>query len=160
MNFEKYMRMALELAEEAFEAGEVPVGCVIADEAGEVIGSGRNRREENSDATAHAELEAIKQACIARCTWRLEGCALFVTLEPCPMCAGAIIQSRIKKVFIGTPDPKSGAVGSILNLFEYNNFNHKVEYEYGILTLDCSNILKEFFKKLRTEKSKLKTPKK
>jgi tRNA(adenine34) deaminase len=153
------MKIALNEAKKAFIKDEIPVGAVLVHN-GKIISRGHNEKESKQDPTKHAEITAIKKAARKLSSWRLNDCELYVTLEPCPMCAGAIIQSRIKKVFIGTPDPKSGAVGSILNLFEYNNFNHKVEYEYGILTLDCSNILKEFFKKLRTEKSKLKTPKK
>ena len=122
MDHETYMRMALELAAEAEGDGDVPVGCVIVKD-GQVIGRGRNRREERGDATAHAEVEAIRDACARTGSWRLTGCTLYVTLEPCPMCAGAIINSRIRTLRYGTRDDKAGCCGSVLNLFE-ERFNH------------------------------------
>ena len=117
MEHEAYMRMALELAREASSEGEVPVGCVIADADGKVIGRGRNRREESADATAHAEIEAIREAGEALGSWRLDGCTLYVTLEPCPMCAGAIINARVPMLVFGAADAVSGSCGSVIDLF-------------------------------------------
>ena len=145
---ERYMYMALALAEEAAGAGEVPVGCVIVDPAGEVIGAGRNRREENGDATAHAEVEAIRQACAALGDWRLEGCALFVTLEPCPMCAGAIINARIPVVVYGAREEKSGSCGSVIDLFS-ENYGFRPKVYGGVLKKECAEVLREFFEKRR-----------
>ena len=122
MNHEQYMRRALELAMEAQAEGDVPVGCVIVQD-GEIVGEGRNRREERGDATAHAELEAIRDACARTGSWRLHGCTLYVTLEPCPMCAGGIINARIDRIYYGAGDEKAGCCGSVLNLFE-ERFNH------------------------------------
>ena len=150
MEREEYMAQALALAREATEAGEVPVGCVIADSEGRVIGRGRNRREERSDATAHAEVEAIRQACAAVGSWRLEGCALYVTLEPCPMCAGAIVNARIPRVVYGASDAKCGAVRSVCGLFDMR-FNHHPSVEAGVLEEECGQLLTEFFQKLRVE---------
>jgi tRNA(adenine34) deaminase len=148
MDFEKYMRMALELAFEAQEAGEVPVGCVVVDGTGTVIGRGRNRREEDSDATAHAELEAIKNACAASGTWRLEDCALFVTLEPCPMCAGAVINARIPTLVYGAREGNTGSCGSVINLFE-ERYGHRPALYGGVLSFECEALLQAFFKRLR-----------
>ena len=143
------MQEALSLANEAFVAGEVPVGCVIADEEGAIIGRGRNRRNETGDATAHAEIEAIKEACTVKNDWRLEGCSIYVTLEPCPMCAGAIINSRIKNVFFGAAEPNSGSCGTVINLFEENYGHHPAVYK-GVSACECSRILKNFFAERRT----------
>lgn len=151
MKNEDYMRLALELAEEAVAEDEVPVGCVII-RNGELVGKGRNRREKQKNALAHAEIEAINEACLKLGGWRLPGCKMYVTLEPCPMCAGAIINARIEKVFFGAYDGKSGALGSILNLFEYE-FNHRPEIYGGILQEECSKLLSGFFKNLRTRNS-------
>lgn len=148
--YESYMRQALELAKEAFDAGEVPVGAVVIYD-GKVIGRGRNRRETDKNALAHAELEAIDQACRTRGGWRLFDCELIVTLEPCPMCAGAIINSRIKKVVYGARDPKAGSVQSVLSLFDYP-YNHKPQVQGGVLQTECSQILTSFFKNLRNKK--------
>lgn len=148
MDMEKYMREALILAREAFDSGEVPVGCVVTDENGAVIGYGRNRREEKSDATAHAEVEAIRMACAARGTWNLSGCALTVTLEPCPMCAGAIINARIQTVIYGAREERSGSCGSVLNLFE-ERYGHRPAIYGGVLRGECEELLREFFKGLR-----------
>ena len=145
---ERYMYMALALAAEAADAGEVPVGCVIVDPAGEVIGAGRNRREENGDATAHAEVEAIRQACAALGDWRLEGCALFVTLEPCPMCAGAIINARIPVVVYGAREEKSGSCGSVIDLFS-ENYGFRPKVYGGVLKEESADVLREFFEKRR-----------
>ena len=142
------MRAALELAREAAEMGEVPVGCVVFDEAGEIIGRGRNRREEARDACAHAEVEAIRAACAARGSWNLSGCGLAVTLEPCPMCAGAIINARISTVVYGAREARSGSVGSVINLFE-ENYGHRPRVYGGVLREECAAVLSEFFRHLR-----------
>jgi len=143
------MSIALVLAQEAAEDGESPVGCVIADASGAVIGRGRNRREKKRIATAHAEIEAIEGACEAIGDWRLSGCTLYVTLEPCPMCAGAIIMSRIDSVYYGARDDVSGSCGSVLNLF-MEPFGHKTRIVGGLLASECSELLRSFFKSLRT----------
>lgn len=148
MDYEKYMRMALELAADAEDHGDVPVGCVIVDSGGRVVGIGQNRREEHKTALGHAEMEAIGNACRSLNSWRLLDCILYVTLEPCPMCAGAIINARIPKVFYGAKDEKAGACGSVLNLFE-ENFNHKPQLIGGILEDECAAILSSFFRKMR-----------
>ncbi len=152
MTHEDYMRTALALAREAAREGEVPVGCVIVKE-GEIIGRGRNRREEDHNALAHAELEAIAQACRTLGGWRLSGCALYVTLEPCPMCAGGIINARIPAVYYGAKDNGIGACGSVLNLFE-ENFRHKPRLVGGILREDCQALLTAFFQDLRKTSKK------
>lgn len=145
MEREEYMALALALAKEAADAGEVPVGCVIADGEGRVIGRGRNRREESCDATAHAEVEAIRQACAALGNWRLEQCSIYVTLEPCPMCTGAIINSRIPTVVFGAREALSGSCGSVIDLFS-ENYGHKPAVFGGVLAEDCAALLKDFFK--------------
>ena len=142
------MRAALALAEEAERAGEVPVGCVIVSETGELLGSGRNRREERGDATAHAEIEAIRQACAARGNWRLEGCTIYVTLEPCPMCAGAIINARIPTVVFGAREEKTGSCGSVIDLFS-ENYGFRPKVYGGILKDACAGLLREFFREKR-----------
>lgn len=144
---ERYMAMALALAKEAGEQGDIPVGCVVVQD-GTVIGTGRNCREARGDATAHAEVEAIRAACAALGSWRLEGCDLYVTLEPCPMCAGAIINARVRRVFYGTRDRAMGACGGVLNLF-MESFPHHPQLVGGILAEDCQMVLSEFFKGLR-----------
>ena len=145
---EKYMRAALDLAREAAAAGEVPVGCVVFTRSGEIIGRGRNRREESSDATAHAEVEAIRAACAALGAWNLSGCGVAVTLEPCPMCAGAIINSRLSPVIYGAKEPNSGSVGSVINLFE-ERYGHRPAVYGGVLAEECAALLAEFFRGLR-----------
>lgn len=145
---EKYMRKALKLAEKASDMGEVPIGCVIVFQD-KIIASGYNRRTTDHNVLAHAEISAIKKACKKMGDWRLEDCTLYVTLEPCQMCAGAIVQARIKKVVIGCMNPKAGCAGSVLNILQMDAFNHQVEIEKGILEEECSNILTSFFKKLR-----------
>lgn len=145
---EKYMRAALDLAREAAAGGEVPVGCVVFTRSGEIIGRGRNRREESSDATAHAEVEAIRAACAALGTWNLSGCGIAVTLEPCPMCAGAIINSRLSPVIYGAKEPNSGSVGSVINLFE-ERYGHRPAVYGGVLAEECAALLAEFFRGLR-----------
>ena len=138
------MDMALALAREAAEQGEVPVGCVVSDREGRIIGRGRNRREEAGDATAHAELEAIREACAALGDWRLEGCTLTVTLEPCPMCAGAIINARIPTVVYGAREPVSGSCGSVIDLF-FERYGHHPRVYGGVREDECSALLRDFF---------------
>lgn len=151
MDREEYMEYALALASRAAEEGEIPVGCVIADADGNIIGRGRNKREESHDATHHAEIEAIREACGSIGDWRLGGCTIYVTLEPCPMCAGAIINSRIKRVVFGAYDPKAGSCGSINNLFDFP-YNHSPEIEGGFMQDECALLLKRFFSDLRKTK--------
>lgn len=148
MDHENFMRLALDLARECTPDGDVPVGCVIAAPDGTILGWGRNRREELGRATAHAEIEAINMACSAVGNWRLEGCTLYVTLEPCPMCAGAIINARIAAVRYGAREDKSGCCGSVLNLFE-ERFNHRPRVYDGLLEEECRGLLEEFFQNLR-----------
>ena len=145
MEREEYMALALALAKEAAQAGEVPVGCVIADGEGRVIGRGRNRREESGDATAHAEVEAIRQACAALGNWRLEKCSIYVTLEPCPMCTGAIINSRIPTVVFGAREALSGSCGSVIDLFS-ENYGHRPAVFGGVLAEDCAALLRDFLR--------------
>lgn len=145
---EQYMEEALRLAEEAESQGEVPVGCVIVDSKGEIIGRGRNRREAEGLATAHAEIIAIEEACRALGDWRLGQCSLYVTLEPCPMCAGAIINARIGKVFYGAKDPTLGAAGSVINLF-LERFGHEPQLVGGLLEEPCGALMTGFFRALR-----------
>lgn len=149
MQREEYMALALSLAQEAAENGEVPVGCVIADADGKVIGRGRNRRQERPDATAHAEVEAIRQACAALGDWRLTGCTLYVTLEPCPMCAGAIVQARLARVVYGAADPRQGCAGSVYRVTEDPAFTHFCPADGGVLEKECRAVLDEFFKNAR-----------
>ena len=146
---EHYMRLAIELAREAGEDGETPVGCVIINDSGAVIGRGRNRREKSCDAAAHAEMEAIRDACGTIGDWRLRGCALYVTLEPCPMCAGAVIMSRIAKVFFGAADKQSGSCGSVINLF-MESYGSSAQITGGLMEEECSALLSVFFKGLRS----------
>lgn len=145
---EKFMKEALKEAKKAKDKLEVPVGCVIVKD-GKIIARAHNQKETRKDTTKHAEILAIEKASKKLEAWRLIDCEMYVTLEPCSMCAGAIINSRIKKVYIGTMDEKTGAVGSVLNLFEDYTFNHKVEVETGIMQEECEEILKDFFKELR-----------
>ena len=144
MEHEKEMRAALVLAREAAELGEIPVGCVVTDAEGNIIGRGRNRREEAGDATAHAEIEAIREACAALGDWRLSGCTLTVTLEPCPMCAGAIINARIPTVVYGAKEPISGSCGSVIDLF-FERYGHHPTVYSGVLEQDCAGLLRDFF---------------
>ena len=143
------MQAALALAREAAAAGEVPVGCVIA-RGSEIVGRGRNRREEGKSALAHAEVEAIAEACRNLGGWRLWDCTLYVTLEPCPMCAGAIVNARIPRVVFGASDKKCGACGSVCDIFSMD-FNHRPQVERGLLSEECSALLTEFFQNLRLE---------
>lgn len=144
---ERFMRLALTLAAEAAAEGEVPVGAVVVRD-GQVVGTGRNRRELGKSALAHAEIEAIQAACVAVGGWRLSGCTLYVTLEPCPMCAGAIINARIDRVVQGTTDPKAGSCGSIVDLFSLP-YNHRPELISGVLESECKASLQAFFQALR-----------
>ena len=148
MDKEKYMEMALALAQEAAEAGDVPVGCVIVDSEGKIIGRGRNRRVESADATAHAEVEAIRQACAHIGDWRLSDCTMYVTLEPCPMCTGAIINARIPRLVFGAREPVSGSCGSVIDLF-CENYGHSPAVYSGVLGEECADTMKRFFKKMR-----------
>ena len=157
MEREEYMRAALALAHAAAADGEVPVGCVIADAEGRIIGRGRNRRERTHRADAHAEMEAIAEACRALGTWRLDGCTLYVTLEPCPMCAGAIINARIPVVVYGAKDPKAGSVGSITDLFSMP-YNHHPQVISGVMETECAGLLRDFFRSLRIRKKSGETP--
>lgn len=145
---EKFMKEALKEARKAYNKLEVPVGCVIVKD-GKIIARAHNLKETKKDTTNHAEILAIKKASRKIGEWRLIDCEMYVTLEPCPMCAGAIINSRIKKLYIGTLDEKTGAAGSVLDLFNDYVFNHKVDVNIGILAHECKSILKEFFKDLR-----------
>ena len=147
MEREEYMRQALALAEEAAGHGDVPVGCVVVKD-GAVIGRGCNRREERGDAVAHAEVEAIRDACARTGSWRLTDCTLYVTLEPCPMCAGAIINARVGTVCYGARDEKAGACGSVLDLFA-ERFNHRPRVYGGVLKEACAALLQDFFHDLR-----------
>lgn len=147
MSHEIFMTRALQLAQEAGERGDVPVGCVIVRD-GVILGEGRNRREERGDATAHAEVEAIRMASQALGSWRLAGCTLYVTLEPCPMCAGAIVNARIDTVRFGAREEKMGCCGSVLNLFE-EGFNHRPRIYGGLMEGACRQLLQDFFEKLR-----------
>ena len=145
---EKYMKEALKEAKKAYEKLEIPVGAVIV-KNGEIIARAYNVKEEKNDTTKHAEILAIQKASKKLKAWRLNDCEMYVTLEPCPMCAGALIQARINKVYIGASDEKTGACGSVLNLLEDYKFNHQVEIEKGICKEECVKILKDFFKELR-----------
>ncbi len=145
---EKFMKKALQEAKKAYNKLEVPVGCIIV-KNGEIIAKAHNLKETKYDTTKHAEILAIQKASKKLQSWRLIDCEMYVTLEPCPMCAGAIINSRIKKIYYGAKDEKTGAIGSVLNLLEDYKFNHKVEVESSILENECQAILKNFFKNLR-----------
>ena len=145
---ERYMKQAITQAKKAAAIGDVPIGCVIVYE-GKVIARGYNRRNKDKTTLAHAELLAIKKASRVLGDWRLEGCTMYVTLEPCQMCAGAIVQARIPKVVAGAMNPKAGCAGSVLDLLHVERFNHQVEFVSGILEEECQNLLSGFFKELR-----------
>lgn len=153
--YEKYMREALYQAQLAYDKDEVPIGAVVVCQ-GEIIGRGYNLREAEQDATLHAEIKAIREANKYLKSWRLEDCELYVTLEPCPMCSGAIINSRIKTVIFGAFDPKAGTVGTFMNLVQDSRFNHQAEVISGILEDECKDLLQNFFKKLRQRKKEQK----
>jgi tRNA(adenine34) deaminase len=145
---ESYMSLALTLEREAYAHGEVPVGAVVAGPDGTVTGRGRNRRQETGDATAHAELEAIREACTALGDWRLSGCALYVTLEPCPMCAGAVINSRVPVLVYGAREALSGSCGSVIDLF-FERYGHRPAVYPGVLKDECAALLRDFFRDKR-----------
>lgn len=148
MNHQDYMRLALEEAKIAFAQGEVPIGAVVVHE-GEVIAKAHNEKELRQDPTAHAEVLAVQRATQALGVWRLSEATLYVTLEPCPMCAGSLVQARLKTLVFGAADLKGGAVGSVTNVLDVNRWNHRVEVVAGILEEECAQILKDFFRKLR-----------
>ena len=148
---EKYMKEAIKQAKKAYKIDEVPIGCVIVYE-GKIIARGYNRRNTDKTTLAHAEISAIKKAARVLGDWRLEGCTIYVTLEPCQMCAGAIVQARADRVVIGCMNPKAGCAGSVINLLQMKQFNHQTELAKGICEEECSTILSEFFKKLRQKK--------
>lgn len=153
MEDNNFMKEAIKEAKKAYQKEEVPVGAVIVKD-GKIISRGYNVKELKKDTTKHAEIIAIQKASKKLNSWRLEDCTMYVTLEPCSMCAGAIIQARLKKVVIGTMDEKTGACGSVLNLLEDYKFNHKVEIEKGIMETECKKILQQFFRELRIKKKK------
>ncbi len=146
---ERYMKAAIAQAKKAMKMNETPIGCVIVHEE-RIIARGYNRRNTEGNVLSHAEINAIKKACRYMGDWRLEGCVMYVTLEPCPMCAGALIQSRIDRVVIGAMNPKAGFAGSLIDLFSLTGLNHKVEIKTGVLKDECSALLTGFFKKLRS----------
>ena len=153
---EKYMKQAIKLAQKAASNGDVPIGCVIVYE-GKVIARGYNRRNMDKTTLAHAEILAIKKASKVLEDWRLEECTMYVTLEPCQMCAGAIVQARIPKVVIGCMNKKAGCAGSIIDMFSVKEFNHQVEKRVGVMEVECSLMLKDFFRELRQKKKEDKT---
>ena len=155
---EKFMKEAIRQAKKAEAIGDVPIGCVIVHD-GKIIARGYNKRNKDKTVLAHAELLAMKKACKKLGDWRLEDCTMYITLEPCQMCAGAIVQARIPKVYIGSMNPKAGCAGSVLNLLDEKGFNHQVETEEGLLGEECSLMLKEFFKELREKRKKKKEEK-
>ena len=148
---EHYMKEAIRQAKKAAALKEVPIGCVIVYD-GKIIARGYNRRTVDKNVLAHAEIIAMRKACRILGDWRLEGCTMYVTLEPCPMCAGAIVQARIPKVVIGAMNPKAGCAGSVLNILQVERFNHQTEIEHGILEEECSQMLSDFFRELRRKK--------
>ena len=150
---EHYMKEAIRQAKKAAALKEVPIGCVIVHD-GKIIARGYNRRTVDKNVLAHAEIIAMRKACRIIGDWRLEDCTMYVTLEPCQMCAGAIVQSRMKKVVIGSMNPKAGCAGSVLNLLQMQEFNHQVEIERGVLGEECSKMLSDFFRELRERKKK------
>jgi tRNA(adenine34) deaminase len=152
---EKYMKQAITQAKKAYALREVPIGCVIVHE-GKVIGRGYNRRNTDKNTLAHAELQAMRKAMHVLGDWRLEGCRMYITLEPCPMCAGAIVQARIPQVIVGSMNPKAGCAGSVINLLQIERLNHQAEFTKGVLEEECSMMLKQFFRELREENKKKK----
>ena len=152
---ERYMKQALKQAQKAYDIDEVPIGCVIVQD-GKIIARGYNRRNTDKSVLAHAEIAAISKACKKTGDWRLEDCTLYVTLEPCQMCAGAIVQARIPKVVIGAMNPKAGCAGSIINVLQMKQFNHQCEVESGVLGEECKMMMTSFFEELRQRKSQLK----
>ena len=152
---EKFMKEAIKQAKKAEAIGDVPIGCVIVHD-GKVIARGYNKRNKDKTVLAHAELLAMKKACKKLGDWRLEDCTMYITLEPCQMCAGALVQSRIDEVVIGSMNPKAGCAGSVLNLLQVDNFNHQVKITRGVLEGECSMMLSDFFRELREKKKRLK----
>ncbi|AUB51902.1 MULTISPECIES: tRNA adenosine(34) deaminase TadA [Enterococcus] len=152
---EEWMRVAIEEAKKAEALAEVPIGAIVVHQ-GQIIGRGHNLRETTQNATTHAEMIAIQEACKAIGSWRLEETQLYVTLEPCPMCSGAMILSRVKEVYFGAYDPKGGTAGTLMNLLEDERFNHQADVEGGILEEECGELLSVFFRNLRAKKKKLK----
>ena len=152
---EKFMKEAIKQAKKAYKIDEVPIGCVIVHE-GKIIARAYNKRNYKKSTLAHAEILAIQKASKVLNDWRLEGCTMYVTLEPCQMCAGAIVQARVDKVVIGCMNPKAGCAGSVINLLDMKGFNHQVEVEKGVMEEECSNLLQQFFKELREKKKLLK----
>ena len=148
---EKYMKMALKEAKKAYDLNEVPIGCVIVKDD-KVIGKGYNKRNTDKNVLSHAELIAMKQASKKTGDWRLEGCTMYITLEPCQMCAGAMVQARLENAVIGSMNPKAGCAGSILNILQMEQFNHQVNVTTGVLEEECSQILTDFFAELREQK--------
>ncbi|MCM2353607.1 MAG: tRNA adenosine(34) deaminase TadA [Pseudobdellovibrio sp.] len=148
----KFMQLAFKLAKNAQLKGEVPIGAVVVDAEGKVIGKSGNKREQLNTVLGHAELVALHRACKTKNSWRLIDCTLYVTLEPCYMCAGALVQSRIKRVVFATHDPKAGAMGSLEDLSKHTKLNHRFTAEHGLMQHECSTLLKDFFKQKRTEK--------
>ena len=155
---EKYMKAAIREAKKAYKLDEVPIGCVIV-QNDKIIARGYNRRNTDKNTLAHAELSAIKKASKKTGDWRLEDCTMYVTLEPCQMCAGAIVQSRLGKVVIGSMNPKAGCAGSVINLLQMKQFNHQVEMVTGVLNEECSTMLSSFFQELREKKKQAKLDK-
>ena len=153
---EKYMKAAIREAKKAYALDEVPIGCVIV-QNDKIIARGYNRRNTDKNTLAHAEMSAIKKASKKTGDWRLEDCTMYVTLEPCQMCAGAIVQSRLGKVVIGSMNPKVGCAGSVINLLQMKQFNHQVEMVTGVLEEECSTMLSGFFQELREKKKQAKT---
>lgn len=148
---EKFMKEAIRQAKKAYKLMEVPIGCVIVYE-GKIIARGYNRRNTDRNALSHAELIAMKKAAKAIGDWRLEGCTIYITLEPCQMCAGALVQSRISRAVVGSMNPKAGCAGSVINLLQMREFNHQVEFTNGVLETECTALLQTFFKELREKK--------
>jgi len=153
MLFDKYMEEALKEAEKAFDLDEVPIGAVVVKD-GEIIGRGYNLRETGKDPTLHAEMIAIRQAAAKVKSWRLTGCEIYVTIEPCPMCAGAMIQARVDRIIFGARDPKAGCAGSLYNLLQDDRFNHRVEVIEGIMEEQCRDIIQKFFRNKRDQKTR------
>ena len=151
MDHEIYMEEAFKLAQKAYSKDETPIGCVIVRD-GRIIGKGYNRRNKKKNSLAHAEIIAISQACKRVGDWRLEDCTMYVTLEPCPMCAGAIVQARVSTVVIGARNPKAGCAGSVINLLDMDGFNHRVELVEDVMRDECEQLMTGFFKELRGKK--------
>lgn len=150
---EKYMKEAIRQAKKAYSLKEVPIGCVIVYQD-TIIARGYNRRNTDKNTLSHAEINAIRRASKKMGDWRLEDCTIYITLEPCQMCAGAIVQSRIKRVVVGSMNPKAGCAGSVINLLNMKEFNHQTEFERGVLESECTSLLQKFFRELREEKKK------